>query len=149
MTNLKTIPMRPVHHEKGLYAFLEFLKEYADFSIQRIYFLQDMVPEASSGHAHKVEQEIFVMLRGTCFASINDGTGMKEFEFRALDDALYVPNFVWHGFKNFSPDGVLLALSSVTHQNPDRSDYIDNYDEFLAVVESRRAGKVLDAVPAS
>jgi uncharacterized RmlC-like cupin family protein len=47
--------------------------------------------------------------------------------------AIYVPAFVWHQFKDFSEDAILLAISS-TNYNPDRSDYIEDYEEFKKII---------------
>ena len=104
------------------------LKDYIDFEVKRVYFITK--PAAPTGaHCHKVEEEFFVLVQGSCTAVIDRGQGFEEIPLVAPTGALYVPNFVWHHFKDFSPDAVLLALSS-TNYNPDRSDYIEDYEEF-------------------
>ncbi len=113
--------------EKAFYNILE-LKDYIDFSVKRVYFAQDFKTEFIGGHCHKVEEELFIMTHGNCIAVLDVGGGLDEIPFRQ-GEALYVGNFVWHGFKNFSPGAVLLAASS-TNYSHDRSDYIENYDEF-------------------
>jgi mannose-6-phosphate isomerase-like protein (cupin superfamily) len=104
------------------------LKDYIDFSVKRVYFITK--PQAPTGaHCHKVEEEFFILIQGKCVAAIDQGKGLKEIPLTGPTGALYVPNFVWHHFKNFSPEAVLLVLSS-TNYNPDRSDYIEDYEEF-------------------
>lgn len=113
--------------EKASYDILE-LKDYIDFPVKRVYFVQDFKAEFIGGHCHKVEEELFVMTRGNCTAVLDVGGGLDEIPFRR-GEALYVGNYTWHTFKNFSPGAVFLAISS-TNYNPDRSDYIENYEEF-------------------
>lgn len=104
------------------------LKDYIDFEVKRIYFITE--PKAPTGaHCHKVEKEFFILVQGTCAAVIDKGDGLEEIKMKGTISAIYVPNFVWHHFKDFSPDAILLALSS-TNYNPDRSDYIEDYQEF-------------------
>lgn len=105
------------------------LKDYIDFEVKRMYFITN--PAAPTGaHCHKKEEELFVMIKGSCAAVIDRGNGPEEFYMEGPTSAIYVPAYVWHHFKDFSGDAVLLALSS-TNYNPDRSDYIEDYNEFL------------------
>jgi hypothetical protein len=48
--------------------------------------------------------------------------------------AIYTGEYVWHHFKDFSTDAILLALSS-TNYNPDRSDYIEDYEEYKKIIK--------------
>lgn len=111
------------------------LKDYIDFEVKRIYFITQ--PKMQSGeHIHYIEKEFFILVQGTCTAVIDKGQGKEELPMEGPTTALYVPNYVWHGFKNFSDDAVLLALSS-TNYNPDRSDYQENYDEYLKIRDEK------------
>lgn len=104
------------------------LKEYIDFEVKRVYFIAKPT-EATGAHCHKVEEEFFILVQGSCTAVIDKGNGLEEIPLQGPTSGLYVPAYVWHHFKDFSPDAVLLALSS-TNYNPDRSDYIEDYEEF-------------------
>jgi mannose-6-phosphate isomerase-like protein (cupin superfamily) len=105
------------------------LKEYIDFEVKRIYFIKEIQSQTGE-HCHKVEEEFFVMIQGSCTAIIDKGNGKEDIPFEGPKEALYVPNYVWHGFKDFSKDAILLAVSS-TNYNPDRSDYVEDYDDYL------------------
>lgn len=108
------------------------LKDYIDFEVKRIYFITDI--KAPTGtHCHKIEKEFFILVKGTCTAVIDKGDGLEEIKMTAPVSAMYVPNYVWHHFKDFSTDAVLLALSS-TNYNPDRSDYVEDYEEFRKLI---------------
>lgn len=104
------------------------LKEYIDFEVKRVYFIT-YIKEATGAHCHKIEQEFFILQQGSCVAVIDQGNGLEEIPMIGPTSAMYVPPLVWHQFKDFSPDAVLLALSS-TNYNPDRSDYVEDYEEF-------------------
>jgi oxalate decarboxylase/phosphoglucose isomerase-like protein (cupin superfamily) len=105
------------------------LKEYINFEVKRIYYItKPMGP--SRPHCHYVEKEFFIMIQGSGTAIIDQGNGLEEFCLQGPRGAIYVPNFVWHGFKDFSDDAILLALSS-TNYTPDRSDYLEDYAQYL------------------
>lgn len=130
----KKLQLKIVQNERATYSFAE-LKEFIDFEVKRVYFIQDC-KEDTGQHCHKVEKEMFVMQKGSCVAVIDRGNGKEEIPFSGPSDALYVGNYVWHGFKDFSSDAVLLALSS-TNYSPDRSDYVEDYEEYTSIVRSQ------------
>ena len=104
------------------------LKDYIDFEVKRVYFISQPQSDAG-GHCHKEELELFVMQQGSCTAVIDQGRGKEEIAMQAPQTVLYIGNYVWHYFKDFSQDAILLALSS-TNYNPARSDYIEDYEEY-------------------
>lgn len=110
------------------------LKDYITFDVKRVYFVQDFKGDTSA-HSHHVEDEFFIMVKGNCTAVVDYGNGIEEIPF-TTSDAFFAGHYVWHGFKNVSPDSVLLALSS-TNYNPDRSDYITEYDEYLKIRDEK------------
>ena len=111
------------------------LKDYIDFIVKRIYFIT--APQSPTGaHCHKKEKELFVMIQGSCMAEIDRGRGIEEFSMRGPNDAVYVGSYAWHHFKNFSPDAILLAVSS-TNYNPNRKDYIENYEDYLKIRDKK------------
>ncbi|HQF56983.1 MAG TPA: FdtA/QdtA family cupin domain-containing protein [Candidatus Magasanikbacteria bacterium] len=108
------------------------LKDFIDFTVKRVYFITK--PENKTGaHCHKIEQEFFILQQGSCTAVIDQGKGLEEIKMVGPTSAIYVPAFVWHQFKDFSEDAILLAISS-TNYNPDRSDYIEDYEEFKKII---------------
>jgi mannose-6-phosphate isomerase-like protein (cupin superfamily) len=120
--NLKNIPT-----EKFTMTPLE-LKDYIDFEIKRVYFITEPKADAG-GHCHRQENELFFLVQGRCTAVIDQGGGPEEHRLESGKHAIYVGAYVWHYFKDFSPNAILLALSS-TNYNPDRSDYIEAYEKF-------------------
>ena len=113
------------------------LKDYLDFEVKRVYFIS--APTGDTGeHAHRRdEDELFVQVQGSCTIMVDDGSGKKEITLTGPQNAIMVPHMVWHGFKNLSPDCILLALTS-TNYDPTRSDYIEDYDEFKRLVSDNQ-----------
>lgn len=104
------------------------LQNYIDFDVKRIYYTTAITGETSQ-HAHHTEKELFVMIQGACTAVIDSGNGLEDVRIESTSDALYIGNYVWHGFKDFEPNSILLALSSTTY-SPDRSDYLEDYQGY-------------------
>lgn len=127
----KKLSLKVVANEKAVYSIAEF-KDYIDFEAKRIYFIQNC-KQATGQHCHKEEKELFIMIKGKATAIIDQGQGREEILFESPGDALYVGNYVWHGFKDFSADAVLLAVSS-TNYREDRSDYIEDYDIYRKMI---------------
>lgn len=114
-------------------------KDVVPFVAKRIYYFQDAPEGIQTGeHIHKVEEEVFIQIKGTSTAIIDRGGGKEEIQMQGPNDAIYVPNFVWHGFKNMSPDSVILAVSS-TNYSPGREDYVEDYEEFTKISPYYRA----------
>jgi mannose-6-phosphate isomerase-like protein (cupin superfamily) len=108
------------------------VSQYADFEVKRVYWLSGVEEVTRSGqHCHHSEQEIFILMHGSATVVIDEGKhgeGKVEYQLKH-NDAFYVPAYVWHGFKDVQPGTTILALSS-TNYSPDRSDYIEDYEEF-------------------
>ena len=108
------------------------LKDFIDFEVKRVYYVTAFEKDTGA-HCHKIEKEFFICQKGSITAIIDSGAGLEEFVMTGPNDAMYVGNYVWHGFTNASADCVLLALSS-TNYNLDRSDYVPDYEEFKKLV---------------
>jgi dTDP-4-dehydrorhamnose 3,5-epimerase-like enzyme len=121
--------LRTFKDDKGGLTPVE-LSEYCDFIPKRIYTVYDSVNKTRGGHAHIVEEELFFMASGTCVGKFHDGKDWFEIKLEANKNLVYVPIMLWHQFEQFSDDAVLVAVSS-TNYNPDRSDYIEDFDNFL------------------
>jgi uncharacterized cupin superfamily protein len=127
----KKLNLKVVINDRATYSIAEF-KDFIDFEAKRIYFIQDC-KQPTGQHCHKVEKELFVMIKGKCTAVIDRGNGKEDVVFNSPGEALYAGNYVWHGFKDFSADAVLLAVSS-TNFIEDRSDYIEDYEEYRKII---------------
>lgn len=105
------------------------LKEYIGFEVKRVYFISNPIGNTGN-HAHRQdEDEIFIQMQGKSTICVDDGSGMEEIDLTGPKSAIVVPHMVWHGFKDLSPDCIILALTS-TNYDPSRSDYCEDYEEF-------------------
>ena len=111
------------------------LKDYLDFEVKRVYFITN--PTGNTGnHAHRAqEDEIFIQIQGSCTINVDDGSGLEDIRLEGPKSAIVVPHMVWHGFKDLSPDCILLALTS-TNYDTTRADYIEDYEEFRKLVKT-------------
>src|SRR5437773_7844218 len=92
------------------------LKEYIDFEVKRVYYI-DNITGATSQHCHFEEVEMFIMIQGEATAIIDQGNGKEEIHMGGPSTAIYVGSYVWHGFKDFSEDAILFALSSTNYKS--------------------------------
>lgn len=106
---------------------IEFM--YLPFQPKRIYYLTDS-REKRGGHAHRDEEEIFVCVKGGFEARVHDGKAWHTFTLKGPHDALYNDKMIWHEFDTFSPDAVMLCISSTSY-DPARKGYIMDFEEFL------------------
>jgi len=112
------------------------LQEYIDFEVKRVYFFSKPKTGISGEHCHYHEKELFIMVQGSATAIIDKGNGREEITLEGPKTAIYVPNYVWHGFKDLSDDAIIVAASS-TNYSPDRNDYLEDYDEYLKIRDEK------------
>jgi dTDP-4-dehydrorhamnose 3,5-epimerase-like enzyme len=113
------------------------LKDYIDFEPKRVYFISHPQDEKKTGsHCHlKEEDELFIMVQGSCTIVVDDGHGLEDIKLTGPKQAIFIPTKVWHHFKDMSDDALICALSS-TNYDPNRSDYCDDYQEFRSLVKA-------------
>lgn len=113
------------------------LKDVVPFEVKRVYYMEFTAGDSkTSQHCHKIEEEVFFQVSGASTIVIDRGQGKEEIKLVGPNTAIYIPAYVWHGFKDLSQGAVIMALSS-TNYSADRSDYIENYDEYLKVRDEK------------
>jgi hypothetical protein len=132
--NFRKISLNTLINDRATYTFNE-LKEYIDWEVKRVYFIQDC-KEDTGQHCHYKENEMFIMAKGGCIAIIDQGSGREDVVLQGPGDAIITGSLVWHGFKDFSDDALLVALSS-TNYSPDRSDYLEDYKAYRNMLEEK------------
>ena len=122
---------QPHGDERGQLVALEEFKEIP-FAIRRVYYMYDTAEGVTRGyHAHKSLQQILICIHGSCKIKLDNGKETKVVPLENPYEGLYVSNFMWREMFDFSSDAVLMVLASDLY---DESDYIRNYNEFLAYV---------------
>lgn len=101
------------------------------FPVARFFTVEEVPSEDFRGwHAHRECHQLLVPLRGSVIALVDDGTDRQEV---LLDDpgvGLHMPPMVWGRQRDYSADALLMVLASHPY---DRADYLEDYDEFVAL----------------
>jgi len=74
------------------------LDEKFPFEVKRVYVITGKDGAVRGGHAHLVEEEVFVAVSGSVTVLVNDGSGDEEVVLDQKNKALYVPTHCWHEF---------------------------------------------------
>ncbi|MDZ4198588.1 MAG: FdtA/QdtA family cupin domain-containing protein, partial [Kiritimatiellia bacterium] len=106
------------------------------FRIAKVLYIFDIAPGDCRGrHAHYRTLEIVVCLQGGCTVRLDNGLGRQEtVRIERPDRALLLPPRVWRELRDFEPGTRLLAIADTPY---DESDYIRDYDRFLAIVRPK------------
>ena len=124
---------QPHGDDRGQLVALEEFKDIP-FKIKRVYYMYDTVTDVRRGfHAHKALEQILICIHGSCKILLDNGHEKKVIPLEKPYEGLYVANNMWREMYDFSPDAVLLVLASELY---DESDYIRNYEDFLAFVKA-------------
>lgn len=126
MEKLKQIKLESFKDERGVLTPIE-LKDYVDWPVKRIYYLTD-VTQPRGGHAVRGEKKMYICQKGHIKARLHDGEKWNEFELEGPGDAILMNEMCFRDFYHFSPDAVLLAVSSVNYVP---EDYIYDLDQFI------------------
>ena len=122
---MEKIILKSFTDERGTLTAIE-LKDFFDWPAKRVYYLTD-VSKPRGGHAVKDEKKMYICQKGQVKARLHDGLEWHEFELNGPGEAILMNKMCFRDFYEFSPDAVLMAISSV---NYDPEDYIYDLDEF-------------------
>lgn len=106
------------------------------FDIKRAYWVYD-VPggESRGGHAHKKLRQLIIALSGSFHVTLDNGTERETVLLNHPYQGLVVETNTWRTLDDFSSGAVCLVLASEYFEE---EDYIYDYDEFLAYVNSSK-----------
>lgn len=99
------------------------------FAIERVYYIFSNGGAARGFHAHRSLRQLLVCIKGACRVVLDDGRSRSEHRLDRPDRGLLVDRMIWREMHDFSTNCVLLVLASAHF---DESDYIRDYDEFVA-----------------
>lgn len=120
--------------ERGQLIAIESGKEIP-FEIKRVYYIFDTLPHVRRGfHAHKTLQQFLFCPTGSCKIHFDDGTNSQETVLDSPDKGLLLRGVIWREMYDFTPSTVLAVLASEAY---DETDYIRDYDQFLAYVKQQ------------
>lgn len=103
--------------------------------LPRRYFMVFDVPskDVRGEHAHKECQQFLICVRGSIRVVADDGRLRQEFILNSNRQGLFLPAKVWASQYAYSPDAALLVFASHDY---DPDDYIRDYQQFMALVQS-------------
>lgn len=118
--------------ERGHLVIVEGMQDIP-FEIKRIFYIYGSDATVVRGqHANRRSEFVLINVAGQSKVKVLDGKGNEAvFSLNRPHTGIYLPKMVWKDMYDFSPDSVLLVLSS-EHYDPD--EYIRNYDEFVKEV---------------
>lgn len=100
------------------------------FDLKRFYYVDNIKGDKNTGqHAHNDEDGIFIILQGDAVMILDDDGKHKEEVKVRSGNFVWIPRYVWHGFKQMSDDFIVLILSN-KNCNVKRIGYIEDYSEF-------------------
>ena len=106
------------------------------FTPKRYFAVYGVPPSQLRGeHAHKECEQFLLCLNGSLRVLLDDGFSRCEVTLDRPDMGVYMPAMVWGTQYKYSSDAVLLVLASMLYEP---SDYIRDYDKFIALVKSAR-----------
>ena len=131
---IKKFTFTPHGDDRGQLVAVEEGKDIP-FRVKRVYYIYDTLPGVRRGfHAHKHLQQVLICVHGSCKIHLDNGHEQQEVTLDSPAEGLYLANDMWREMYDFSQGAVLLVLASELY---DESDYIRNYDDFLAMVRGK------------
>ena len=104
------------------------------FIVRRAYWIYGTQPGVSRGfHAHKRLNQWCVCLAGAVRLKLFDGETEDNVQLDSISTGLLIGPGLWHEMHDFTPNCILLVFADMEY---DETDYIRNYDEFLAYVHT-------------
>ena len=132
MNQVKMLEFQQRGDERGHLVVVEGMND-VPFDIKRVFYIYGSDSTVIRGqHANKASEFVLINVAGTSKVKVKDGVGNEAiFCLNRPHTGIYLPTMVWKDMYDFSPDSVLLCLSS-EHYDP--NEYIRSYDEFVRIV---------------
>lgn len=100
------------------------------FAIARVFYLYDVPADSSrGGHAHHRDNQFMIAMAGSFDVVLDNGRDKRRYTLNRPYQGLLIPPGFWRTMDNFSAGSVCMVITD----NPyDESDYIREYEEFVA-----------------
>lgn len=120
--------------ERGHLVVLEGSKD-VPFEIKRIFYIYGSDQSVVRGqHANRKSEFVLINVCGSCKVKTNNGMGDEQiFVLDQPHTGVYIPQMVWKDMYDFSPDSILLCLSS---EHYDNSEYIRDFTAYRQEVSN-------------
>lgn len=126
----KIVALPEIEEARGSLSFGQY-EQHLPFQPKRYFLIYD-VPEKEvrGNHAHLGCHQFLVCVKGRCSLVLDDGHQRQEIRLDSPRLGVHIPPRVWGVQYKYSPDAILLVLTS---EGYDRADYVQDYDAFLAL----------------
>lgn len=129
----KSVHLPVIVDLRGSLSFGEFSREIP-FTPKRYFLVFDVSSTEIRGeHAHKRCEQFLVCVKGSCALVLDNGRARQEITLNSPQLGVYIPPMIWGIQYKYSHDAVLMVFASEFY---DPDDYIRDYDEFLALLQS-------------
>ena len=100
------------------------------FEIKRLFYIFGSDRDVVRGqHANRKSEFVLINVAGTSKVKVKDGMGNEAiYCLNRPHTGIYLPTMVWKDMYDFSPDSILLCLSS---EHYDGAEYIRDFEAFL------------------
>lgn len=127
----RLVKLNRVSDSRGNLTVVDF-KDKLPFVPLRFFTVSQVPSQDVRGeHAHRVCEQVLIILSGSVAVMIDDGKVRKQILLSDPRIALYIPPMVWGTQFEFSSDAILGVFASHAY---DAEDYIHSYDEFRTTV---------------
>jgi dTDP-4-dehydrorhamnose 3,5-epimerase-like enzyme len=131
MKGYKMIEFPQLGDERGQLVVVEQLKE-VPFEMKRIFYIYGTKEKVVRGqHANRFSQFFLINLNGNCKVKVDDGRNQEVIILDKPHTGVYLDKMVWKDMYDFSPDSILLVISSELY---DKTEYITDYGQFIQEV---------------
>ena len=135
MMNVQMLEFPQHGDDRGHLVVVEGQKDIP-FDIKRVFYIYGSDPDVVRGcHANRKSEFVLINVAGQSKVRARDGLGNEAvFSINRPHTGLYLPKMIWKDMYDFSPDSVLLVLSSEAY---DPGEYIRDYNAFVREVSGR------------
>ena len=134
MMNVQMLEFPQHGDDRGHLVVVEGLKDIP-FDIKRVFYIYGSDPDVVRGcHANRKSEFVLINVAGQSKVRSRDGLGNEAvFSLNRPHTGIYLPPMIWKDMYDFSPDSILLVLSS---EHYDAEEYIRDHDEFVREVNA-------------
>ena len=131
-SNCRCLNFNELGDERGKLVVVEGTND-VPFDIKRIFYIYGSDTDVVRGcHANRKSEFVLINVCGSSKVKVFDGQAEEIFLLDKPHTGIYLPKMVWKDMYDFSPDSILLVLSS---EHYDSLEYIRDYNTFLKEVK--------------
>ncbi len=119
--------------ERGNLVVIEGSGMDLPFTIERVFYIYGSDSTVIRGnHANLNSEFVMINVAGKSKVKVDNGTESEIIELDRPMMGLYLSKMLWKEMYDFSPDSILLVMSS---EHYDEAEYIRDYDRYLEIMK--------------